>query len=395
MKGHIRPRGEGSWALILDVGRDPATGRRQQKWHTVRGTKRDAQREMARLLTELASGSYIEPAKLLVRDYLARWLADYARQNVSAKSFERYAEIVNCHLSPALGQYPIAALKPLHIQNYYSHALESGRRPTRWRKGGLGGLSARTVLHHHRILRQALQQAVRWQLLARNPADAVEPPRPARNEMRVLEEADLGKLLEASRPNATLRLAILLAITTGLRRGEIMALRWRDLDLDAGLLAVRQSLEETKAGLSFKEPKTPKARRAVALPTLAIEGLRRHRAEQARMRLMLGPGYEDNDLVCCRADGEPLHPHTITQAFIELAAKQKFGFRFRFHDLRHSHATLLLRQGVHPKIVSERLGHSTVGITLDVYSHVLPGMQEEAARKVDAALRAVIGGAGS
>jgi integrase len=384
MKGHIRERGKNSWAIILDVGRDPETGKRQQKWHTVHGAKRDAQREMARLLTELASGSYIEPSKFLLRHYLGRWLSDYAKHNISAKTFERYSEIIRCHLVPALGHHAIAALKPLHIQNSYSKALESGRRRNH------SGLSARTVLHHHRILRQALQQAVRWQLLARNPADAVEPPRPVRKEMRALDEDETARLLEAA-SRGRLHLPILLAVTTGLRRGEILALRWRDIDLESGTLAVRQSLEETKSGLFFKEPKTQKSRRVIALPELAIDALKRHRVEQAKFRLMLGPAYQVNDLVCCQADGQPFKPRNITNSFWELANRILMR-GLRFHDLRHSHATLLLKRGVLPKVVSERLGHSTIGITLDVYSHVMPGMQEEAARKVDAALKAAING---
>jgi integrase len=391
MKGHIRERGEDSWAIILDIGRDPETGKRRQKWHTFHGTKRDAQREMRSLLNDLDAGAYVEPDKMLVKKYLERWLASYAKAQVSPKTFERYAEIVRCHLIPALGGLKLAALRPLQIQAYYASAVESGRRPRRGKVVVVPrGLSARTVLHHHRVLREALHQAVKWQMLARNPADSVEPPRPITTEMRALDEMETVRLIEAS-ACGRLYLPILLAATTGLRRGEVLAVRWRDIDLEAGTLAVRQSLEQTKEGLSFKEPKTQKGRRVIALPQLAIDALRRHKAEQAKIRLMLGPGYQANDLVCCQPDGRPFKPGNITNSFAELIECLKIP-RLRFHDLRHGHATLLLRQGIHPKVVSERLGHSTVGITLDVYSHVLPGMQEEAARKVDAALRGALGG---
>jgi integrase len=393
MKGHIRARGD-SWSIVLDLGRDPATGRRRQKWYTVAGTKKDAQRELTRLLREIDTGSFVEPSKTTLGKYLAEWLDSYARTAVAPKTFERYREIIGCHLGPALGKHILSQLRPLHIQAYYSLALRSGRRPARGRSDAPSGLSARTVLHHHRVLRQALAQAIKWQLLVRNPADSVEPPRPVPVEMHTLDEAQIAKLLDFASGNPLLRLAILLAVTTGLRRGEIMALRWADLDLDAGSLAVRQSLEETKAGLAFKAPKTLKGRRTVALPALAIEGLRRHRAEQARVRLHLGPGYADNDLVCCHADGRPIHPQTITHAFIKLIDQHKSELpRVSFHSCRHSHATILLRKGVHPKIVSERLGHATTGITLDIYSQVMPGMQEEAALKVDIALRTAIDGA--
>ena len=383
MKGHIRPRGEGAWAIILDVGVDPETGRRRQKWHNFRGTKRAAEGERTRLLHELQTGAYVERSKLTMRDYLQRWLKDYALIKVSGKTYERYAEIVRCHLIPNLGQYGLSDLRPLQIQSYYSQSLLSGRR------NGKGALSARTVLHHHRILHQALHQAVKWQLLARNPADAVEPPQPSKKEMLALDEGQTSKLLDAARSNRLLQPAVLLAATTGLRRGEVLALRWRDIDFESASLAVRRSLSQTKAGLSYKEPKTIKGRRTVALPGLLIEALRRHRAEQARARLMLGPAYEDNDLVCCRVDGKPFQPSSVTHEFIMLSRDCGLP-NIHFHTLRHSHATLLLRRGVHPKIVSERLGHSTIGITLDVYSHVLPGMQEEAARQVDVALRSAI-----
>jgi integrase len=240
-------------------------------------------------------------------------------------------------------------------------------------------------LHHHRILRQALSRAVLWDLLIRNPTDKVEPPRVPRIEMHALNEKQslaLIALVEASR---FLALPVTLAITTGLRRGEILGLKWTDINLDSATLSVCRTLEQSKAGLEFREPKTERSRRAVALPVLAVQALRKHRAEQARLRLKLGPRYNAAELVCCRIDGRPLHPQTVTQEFLKLISDSKIP-RVRFHDLRHTHATILLSRGVHPKIVSERLGHSTVGITLDTYSHVLPGMQEKAAMKIDIAL---------
>ena len=382
MKGHIRQRGSKSWAIVLDLGRD-ADGKRRQKWHTVKGSKKDAQRELARLLHEINTGAYVEPTRMTVSDYLDRWLEDYARSNVSPKTFERYEEIVRLHLKPSLGHHVLSKLQPLHIARYYSEALVSGRKD-----GKGGGLSAQSVLHHHRVLRAALHQAVKWLLLPRNPADAVNPPRPQHREMHALDERATAKLLGAAE-DTRLALPVLLAVTTGLRRGEILGLRWRDVDFQGGILAVRQSLEQTRGGLTFKQPKTAKGRRVVVLPSLALEALRQHKAKQATVKLALGPAYDDHDLVCARDDGKPWPPDAFSTAFVGLVRKAGIA-RTRFHDLRHTHATQLLRQGVHPKIVSERLGHATVGITLDVYSHVLPGMQEEAAARTDAALRAAL-----
>jgi integrase len=377
MKGSIREQGRGSWEVRVYLGRGP-NGRKLYKSHTVKGTKRRAQSELNELLSKLQRGEYVAPSRTTVSEYLERWLTDYAGMRVGAKTLERYAEIVRTHLAPALGHHPLPKLQPLHIQAYYSHALQLGRRD------GRGGLSAQTVLHHHRVLREALQQALRWQLLARNPADAVEPPHARRREMEVFDHREVERLLDAAR-GTRLAVPVLLAVTTGLRRGELLGLRWQDVDLEASKLAVRQSLEHTKAGLAFKQPKTQKGRRAVTLPPMAVDALRRHKADQAKERLLLGPAYADHGLVLARADGRPANPEELTRAFKRLT--KKAGVRgLSLHKLRHTHATLLLCANVHPKIVSERLGHATVGITLDTYSHVLPNLQEEAARKIDALL---------
>jgi integrase len=380
MKGHIRKRGQSSWAIVLDLGRD-ANGKRRQKWHTVLGNKREAQRELTRLLHEMNTGAYVEPTRMLVRDYLEKWLA-HAKSKVAGKTFERYEEIVRKHLIPALGHHPLAKLQPLQIQQYYAEALESARLD-----GKAGGLSAQTVLHHHRVLHRALRLAVQWLLLARNPADAVESPRPEPKQIPVLDEAEATTLLAALR-DTRLYEPTLMALASGLRRGELMALHWQDVDLDAGKVIVRRSLQQTREGVTAKEPKSGKGR-TVALPALAVRCLRTLKARQAETRLSLGPAYEDNGLVFARADGRVWEPNSFSSAFA--AAVRKSGLpHVNFHALRHSHATILLKRGTNPKIVSERLGHARVGTTLDIYSHVLPGMQEEAARSIDAAFKAAI-----
>lgn len=381
MRGHIRRRGKASWAVVLDLGRD-AEGRRRQKWHAIRGTKRDAERELSRLLHEFNTGGYVAPTRMNVGDYLERWLTDYAKTNVAPKTYERYADIVRSHLKPALGHRPLAKLLPLDIQGHYSKALIEGRRD------GRGGLSPQTVLHHHRVLHVALKHAVRWQLLARNPTDAVEPPSPVQHKIRAFDEAETARLLTAAARSRLYR-PILLAVTTGLRRGELLALRWDAVDLKRCVLSVREALEQTKAGLRFKQPKTAKGRRQVDLPGLAVTHLRQHRTDQVQRKLLLGPAYQENGLVFPEPDGRPWAPDKFTRAFHSLMRRAGFA-GFRFHDLRHTHATQLLRQSIHPKVVSERLGHATVSITLDLYSHVLPGMQKEAAERVDAALRLAI-----
>jgi integrase len=225
MKGHIRKRGERSWAIVLDLGRD-ADGKRVQKWHTVQGTKKEAERRLTELLSSINIGMYVEPSKLTVGDFLGKWLQASAKATVSGKTFERYSEIVNRRWIPAIGSIPLLKLTPLRIQACYSEWLSDGRLD-----GKKGGLSAQTVLHHHRVLREALNQAVRWQLMPRNPADAVDAPKRERKEMRALNEGETAWLLEAAR-GTRLYVPILVAVTTGVRRGELLAFRWRDLDLD-------------------------------------------------------------------------------------------------------------------------------------------------------------------
>lgn len=381
MKGHIRRRGKASWAIILDIGRD-ADGKRQQRWHSVKGTKKEAEIELGRLLHSMSSGGYVEPSRLTVAEFLRKWLDDCAKPNVAGKTLERYEQLATQHLIPALGHIALSKLHPLHIQGCYSEKLSAGR------KDGQGGLSPQSVVHLHRVLRTALNQAVKWQMLARNPADAVEAPRAPRREMRALDEDGTSRLL-ASFERSRLYAPILLAVTTGLRRGELLGLRWQDVNLDGAQLAICQALEQTKAGLAFKQPKTQRSRRTVALPQLAVEALRRHKAQQAAERLAIGPAYQDNGLVFARFDGTPWEPDAFSSAFA--AQVRRSGLpHVRFHDMRHSHASQLLRQGVNAKVVSERLGHASVGFTLDVYSHVLPGMQDDAARRIDAALRPVL-----
>ena len=381
MTGSLKKRSDNSWSIVLFLGRDPITGKKRQKWHTVTGNKKAAERELARLVNEINSGAYVEPAKITVADYLKRWLRDYAKTNVSGKTYERYEEISVKHLIPALGSLPLSKVQPLHIQAYYSQALESGRT------NGDGGLSAQTVLHHHRVLREALNRAVKWQLLVRNPADSVEPPKPQRREMRAIDETQTAWLFEVAR-GTRFYAPVVIAVTTGMRRGEFLGLQWPDINLMDGNAIVRRSVEQTNAGVRFKSPKRRKGHR-ISLSPITVETLKQHQAEQEQQKNLLGEVYQDSNLVFAREDGSIWKPDTFTADFAKLA--RKAGLKgVRLHDMRHSHATQMLGQGIHPKIVSERLGHSTVGITMDIYSHVLPGMQENAVLKVDAVLKAAM-----
>ncbi len=381
MNGHIRPRGKGAWELKFEVGHDPVTGRRVTKYATVRGAKRDAQRELRRRLDAVDQGRHADPGKLTVSDWLTKWL-DLARNEVSPKTWERYAEIVDKHLIPALGALPLAKLQTIHVQDYYAKALREGRRD------GTGGLSAQTVRHHDRVLNVAMKRARALKLIATNLIEDVTRPRVEREEIEHLDPSDAVKLLRTA-AGTRLHAPVFLALATGIRRGELLALRWSDLDLDRGNLTVAQAIEQTRDGLRFKLPKTKRSRRVIALSPSVVDLLGAHKAQQARERLALGLGKDNLGLVFTRLDGSVINPRNFSKEFSRLVTKA--GVRpITLHGLRHTHFTNLLREGVHPKIASERAGHASVAITMDIYSHAVPGLQEDAALRIDGALRQLL-----
>ena len=377
-RGHIQQRSEGSFRLRYTLGRDPATGKRRTATTTVRGTRKDAERELTRLLRTIDTSEHVGPNRLKFGQWLEHWL-DTVRAEVSPKTHERYEEIVKSYLVPALGNLPLMKITPSQIQKAHN-TWATTRRDSK-----PGGLSPRTRRHIHHILKSALGRAVEQQVLARNPAAVLRLPKIERQEMSILSTQQWGRLLEAA-AHTRIYWPVFLALTTGMRRGEILALRWRNVDLDRGALRVMESLEQTKAGIRFKAPKTDRAR-AITLPSFAVEELRRLKREQAEALLRVGIRQSGDTLVCCREDGEPRLPNSLTNDFHYMMTRVKDLPRVRFHDLRHSHATQLLLEGVHPKIAQERLGHSTITTTLDLYSHVTDSMQVDAAERLDAAWR--------
>ncbi|MGI3128740.1 tyrosine-type recombinase/integrase [Nitratireductor sp. PBL-C9] len=378
MKGHIRERSPGKWAIVLDLYDE--TGKRRRKWHSFSGTKRQAQEECARLVTALKAGNYVEPTKQTVAEFLDEWLT-FIKPSVSQKTHERYTEILRKGVAPLLGDVTLAKLKTDRIDAAFSKALSEGRRD------GQGGLSPRTVHHMRRVLIKALNQAVVWDRLVKNPAHASTPPKVERKPMLAYDAKQTAELLEAMRPTRMFA-PVLLAVMCGLRRGEIAALRWRNVDLESRIISIVESAEQTVEGVRYKEPKSGNTR-TVALSVGVAEQLKAHRARQAEELLRLGLRPNASSFVVSQVDGRPLQPRSITHEWVRLIEKTSLP-RIRFHDLRHTHASQMLAAGVHPKVASERLGHSTIGITLDLYSHVMPGMQADAAEQVDAAIRGAV-----
>jgi len=383
MAGHIRLRGEldsrgrGRWLVVVDHGRDALTKRRRQAWETVRGTHRDAEIALRRMLADRERSAGAPAGRLTVAQFLERWLRAYAEPNTSRRTYLRYEQLVRNQLVPGIGRMALKKLEPVQIQETYGKLL-------------LGGLAQRTVLHCHRLLSEALSHAVEWGLLGRNPAGAVRAPRVAKTEIRPPGPADVKRLLEAadalSECDPRYRTTdygalVLVAVQTGLRAGEMLGLRWTDIDLEGGVAHIQQAAHWLPGqGFTVGQPKTAKSRRAVSLTAATVACLGRHRQRQAEDRLMAGPAYQESGLVFTTAIGTPLA--NLRRAWVNIVKAAGVG-HVRFHDLRHAHATMLLTQGVHPKIVSERLGHSAIAITLDTYSHVLPSLQAEAVADLD------------
>lgn len=381
MPGHIEKRSKSSWRIVLDLGRDPVTAKRVRKVRSIKGTRRDAEKLLRQMEYEAEQGTLSHaPERLTVAEFMEQWLSDI-QHRVTPRTHERYTELLRKRVLPSFGHVRLARLQPVHIQEFYNSLLRPGARKDRRQ----GGLSPRTVLHHHRVIREALQAAVRLNLIPRNPADAANPPAPRQVAMRSLDLDGVRRLLAAMESSRYYPI-VFLAVMTGMRQGEILGMRWNDVDWEGGAINISQSLHWIRQqGLVLSEPKTPQSRRRVAAPLSVLEVLRRHRNQQAIERAVAGPKWVEHGLVFTALDGTPLHPNTLSKQFYRIVERAGVG-PLRFHDLRHTHATLLLKQGVHPKIVSERLGHSTIGITLDTYSHVLPGLQEAAATQLETAL---------
>jgi integrase len=377
MRGNITRRGKASWRLKFDVGADPVTGKRRIRYQTVTGKRQDAERELARLVTAAHDGTLVEPSKLTLADYLRAWLD--GSHGLAPKTAERYRELVERQIIPHLGAVALQKLKPAHVADWHAILLKSGR------KDG-GPLAPRTVGHAHRVLHRALARAAATERVTRNVASVIRPPTVEYKEVEILDAGQIGEVIGklAGHPLAPLAS---LALATGARRGELLALRWSDIDLDGALLRVERSLEETREGLRLKVPKTRHGRRSLSLPPSGVEALRSHRKRQLELRVALGLGkLEPEALVFCKLDGSPLSPDNVSRDWRTATAALGLP-RVMFHALRHSHASALIASGLDVVTISRRLGHATPVVTLTVYAHLFHKTDAAAATAIEAAMR--------
>jgi integrase len=363
----------GGWAYKVDTGFHPETGKRRQKVKQGFRTKREAELALAEVQKTVIDGTVVSGTNLRVGEFLDEWLAG---QEARLRPTTHYSYVVaSGRVKHHLGRYKLQALTPMQIEKFYAELLDHGGRTG-------AALSPKTVRNTHVVLRKALADAERLGLVARNAAAAARGPSVSRTEMTTWTSDQLktfARVAERSR----MRHAFTVLATTGMRRSEVLGLRWRDVDFDAGQLAIVQTVTAIEGKIVIGEPKTAGSRRTVYVHDATLRALRQQRQLQAEERLAVGPGWSpDNDLVFRTELGDPVNPDWFSRHFDRLVAEADVP-RIRLHDLRHTNATLSLKAGVHPKVVSERLGHSTIAITLDMYSHVTPGISRDAAATVE------------
>jgi integrase len=372
VKGNLTRRGQRSWRLKFDAGRDPATGKRITKFVTLRGPRAAAQTEAARILAGHSVGAYVDPHKETVAQFATRWLRDWAADNVSNKTYTSYEQILRKHVMPRIGGIPIQRLRAADLQQTYA---------------AMAALSDRSRLHAHRVVHRMLHHAAQWGVVHQNVAKLLDAPKARSKMVEVLPAQQAQAAIERLRGRPLHGIATV-ALGTGARRNEVLALRWLDIDLDGGTLRIERALEHTtRGGLVFKTPKTKWGKRTITLAPGTIAELRTHRLAQQEQRLALGIGRVPNDaLVFAMPDGSPLHPTAVSQEWRRVM--RPAGLGLTLHSLRHIHASTLINEGIDILTISRRIGHAGAAITLNVYGHLLKP-DNRAADAIERALSAV------
>ncbi len=385
MQGMIQARkGKRGTTYQVIISYTDQNGKARQIWKTTK-TKKDAETLRNELLVQAQNGIDIDPEKITFSEYLDKWLKDFGKTNLAPRTLESYISVIEKHLKPELGHIQLSKLSPSHLRDFYTKSLTDGRKDSKKTKGS--ALTASTVKHFHRLIHLALRQAVRWELVFRNVADAVDPPKQASEldetkDLVFLNEQEIETLFKSIKSNYAY-IPAYIAVNTGMRLGEVLGLRWQDIDLEGKILTINQTMQCVNREIKFRnKAKTKGSRRTIDLPDNLIVFLKKLQLEQeTQKRWTHKDVYQDHDLVCCREDGTPINLHSFGSYFIRLA--KRAGINASFHSLRHTHASLLLKAGEYPKVISERLGHTQIGITMDIYSHIMPGMQKQAAEKID------------
>ncbi|HEX4409947.1 MAG TPA: tyrosine-type recombinase/integrase [Xanthobacteraceae bacterium] len=371
MTGHVRRRGKQSFELKYDADPDPVTGRRRIRYVSFKGSKRGAEIELARLISSKANGTDVDVKKTTVAEFLERWDRDWASSNVEGKTIERYRELIELYIKRHIGEVRIQKLRPVHLNELYAKLLREGGKAGR-------ALAPRTVGHVHRLLHRSLGHAATWGVVLQNVASVVNPPKVPDTELTILTESQIGTVLERLN-GRTLRPIVSFLLGTGCRRGEVLAVRWRDIDWDNGRVRIERSVEQTKkGGLRFKSPKTKNSRRNISISPWLLSELKAHRTRQHERRLTLGLGKApEESLVFALWDGSTRAPHWLTQKFS--LAMDVLKIDCTLHALRHTHVSQLIAAGLDILTISRRLGHASAAITLRIYGHLFANTDARAA----------------
>ncbi|HET6246711.1 MAG TPA: site-specific integrase [Tepidisphaeraceae bacterium] len=389
MSGHLRRRGKRSWEIKFDIGRDEATGRRLTQFHSVKGTRKDAEFKLAELVNSVGRGAYVGRSKLTVFEHVTARIDQWdALGRITPKTAERYRELLTNQIAPHIGPVVLQKLKPANIEQWHATLKVSGR------KDGKGGLSARTIGHAHRLLSKALKEGVRHDLVIRNVAATEPPPKVGTDEVIILEAEQVKGVIAKLRGRAMYP-RVITTLFTGLRRGELLALRWSRIDLDSPnkQLQVREAIEETKAaGIRFKTPKTKNSVRDVSLPDVVVEALRNLRRQQLELRMALGMGkMPDDALVFPRSNGSPQSPRAFSKEWSDVA--DSIGFpEITFHAFRHTHVSHLIDAGIDVVKISRRIGHASPTITLKIYAHLFRKRDDQSTDAINTAVGAFLEG---
>jgi len=373
MAGQLIERGKNKWLVRVYLGTGP-NGKRRYHNKTIHGNKKEAQAYLNKCLREKDTGTFVEPSKEFLSNFMDTWLETIVKLRVQKRTYLDYKNRTELYIKPNLGELKLSQITPEHIQGLYNKMLENG-------------LSPRTVRYTHTILRNALQQAVKWGKLYRNPATLVDLPRQKKKEMKVLSPKQAAIFMEAA-VYSPWKAFFSLLLSSGMRPQEALGLKWSDIDFANKRITVNRALVRTKGGgWELAETKTARSRRTIPLPSTVIEDLKEHKAKQAVEKLRAKPGkYNDQGFVFAASNGEPMSENNLIRRHFKPLLEAASLPDIRLYDLRHTCATLLLAAGENPKIVSERLGHASITLTLDTYSHVLPDMQAAAAEKLEGML---------
>lgn len=372
MKGSIVKRGE-KYAIVVDVGRD-AFGKRKQRWFSGFNSRKEAEKELPRILIKLQDGELLDNNNITLGKFIKDWINDKKKKdNLSVTTIDGYENIIDNHVIPTIGELKLQNVKPYNMQKYFDLKSEI--------------LSARTLNNHSRVLISAFIHAVDMELIEKNPMDKVKLPKDKKEETTVLDVEQSKELLEKVQSNQTLKMPVTLALLLGLRRGECLALRWDNVDFQSNTIKITETLEYVKGEYYFNPPKTKKSRRTIAIPQDIIPILKQHKKWQNEMQLKSGGSWKnEKNLICTnKLSGDFIIPTVLSDAFRNFLIKNNLP-KIRFHDLRHTNATLMLAAGVSAKVAGNRLGHSSISITMDLYSHVLESIDQDAANKLNTIL---------